>query len=306
VTTEALTRVEPSEFGVRHDAVAALDAAARAIDGHGSLGDSVWRDLAHPGADSVGLLVDGRAYVHVARAGPSDPSAWTAGLVRAPDARDASLTTNLLDRAAQHVAERGGGILRCWILGATDADDDALGLAGFAATRTLLEMRAPLPVAQAPAWPAGIEIRTFVAGRDDAEWLAVNNRAFGAHLDQGGWTEATLQGRMAEAWFDPELFLLATDAAGLAGFNWLKQHPAAEPDPPLGEIYVIGVEPRAQGTGLGRALALAGLRTVYERGAVEGMLFCAADNTGAFALYRSLGFVVHRTDRSYERQVEPS
>ena len=66
---------------------------------------------------------------------------------------------------------------------------------------------------------------------------------------------------------------------------------------------MIGVDPRAQGTGLGRALALAGLHAVHARGAVEGMLFCAADNTGALALYRSLGFSVHRTDRAYERAV---
>jgi len=104
---------------------------------------------------------------------------------------------------------------------------------------------------------------------------------------------------MAESWFDPELFLLAFDAGGLAGFNWLKQHPALAPDPPLGEIYVIGVDPRAQGTGLGRALALNGLRRVHSAGAAAAMLFCAADNVSALALYRSLGFSVHRTDRAY-------
>ena len=69
---------------------------------------------------------------------------------------------------------------------------------------------------------------------------------------------------MAEPWFDPALFLLASDTEGLAGFNWLKVHDP-EPDPALGEIYVIGVDPRAQGTGLGRALAIAGLHAVHRR-----------------------------------------
>ena len=71
------------------------------------------------------------------------------------------------------------------------------------------------------------------------------------------------------------------------------------------EIYAFCVYPRAQGTGLGRTLALAGLQDVHERGIDTGMLFCAADNQAALALYRSLGFSVHRVDRAYEHEVAP-
>ncbi|MDQ1447947.1 MAG: mycothiol synthase, partial [Actinomycetota bacterium] len=106
-----------------------------------------------------------------------------------------------------------------------------------------------------------------------------------------------------ERWFDPALFLLAVDDLGLAGFNWLKIHEPNDLDPRLGEIYVIGVDPRTQGSGLGRALAIAGLNAVHERGIETGMLFCAADNEPALQLYRSLGFDVHRVDRAYEREV---
>src|SRR5262249_7105608 len=145
----------------------------------------------------------------------------------------------------------------------------------------------------------GITLRPFEPGRDDADWLRVNNRAFAGHAEQGGWTDATLRGRMREPWFDPSVFLLAFDGDGLAGSNWLKQHAPQGSEPPLGEIYVIGVDPSTQGTGLGRWLAVQGLQLVHERGAVVGTLFVAADNEGALALYRSLGFVVHRTDRAY-------
>src|SRR5689334_6013184 len=67
VTTEALTRVDPAEFAQRRDAITALDARVRAAEGHEALGDAVWRDLEHPGADSAGFLLDDRGYVHVAR-----------------------------------------------------------------------------------------------------------------------------------------------------------------------------------------------------------------------------------------------
>ena len=299
MTTEALTRVDPAEFSTRREVIAALEAAARLIDGHDSLGDAVWRDLAHPGADSAGFLANGAAYLHVAR-DSSEPT-FTAGIVRLPEARGPDTTTILLDSAVAHATAARRAALRCWIFGATDSDDETFAAAGFRGERTLYEMRAPLPLplADAVPWPAAIEVRSFEPGRDDAEWLRVNNRAFAKHTDQGGWTEATLRTRLNEPWFDPELFLLAFDGEGLAGFNWLKQHPALAPDPPLGEIYVIGVDPRAQGTGLGRALALNGLRRAHSEGAAAAMLFCDAGNTSALALYRSLGFSVHRTDRAY-------
>jgi len=305
VTTEALIRVDPSEFGTWRDAVAALDIAARTVDGHSSLGDAIWRDLAHPYADSVGFALGADAYLHVTRADGTS-SAWTAGLVRRAEFRNGAVTTRLIDAAVTHVADRGGGTLTCWVLGATDVDDATFDAAGLRATRTLFEMRAPLPVAEPVRWPEGIEVRTFVAPDDAAAWVAVNNRAFGDHPDQGGWSETTLARRMDEPWFDPTLFLLAFDTVGLAGFNWLKLHPALDPDPLLGEIYVIGVDPRSQGSGLGRALAVAGLHAVHDRGATAGMLFCAATNSSALALYRSLGFSVHRSDRAYATDVSAS
>jgi mycothiol synthase len=306
VTTEALTRVDPSEFGARREAILALESAARAESGHESLGERAWRDLAHPAPDSAGFFVEGRAYVHVWREDVGDGSTWSAGVVRRPKAHRGALqelTRALLDAAVEHVTRHHGLTLTCWVFGVTAGDDATFAAASFEPAHTLYEMRMPLPIAEAPRWPGGVEVRSFVPGRDEAAWLAVNNRAFAGHPDQGGWHESTLQARLAEPWFDPHLFLLAFDTEGLLGFNWLKLHAANEPGQSVGEIYVIGVDPRAQGSGLGRALAVAGLEALHARGATTGMLFCAADNAGALALYRSLGFGVHRTDRSYVRQI---
>jgi mycothiol synthase len=80
-------------------------------------------------------------------------------------------------------------------------------------------------------------------------------------------------------------------------------HERRDPDPRIGEIFVIGVDPSRQGTGLGRALAVEGLARISALGITTGMLFVAAENTGALALYRALGFTVHRVDRAYEHDV---
>ena len=66
--------------------------------------------------------------------------------------------------------------------------------------------------------------------------------------------------------------------AGLAGFNWTKIHPPGPADggggdAGLGEIFVIGVDPDHQGTGLGRALAIAGLESLAARGVRTGLLY---------------------------------
>ena len=304
MTTESLVRVDPRDFAARRDAVAALDARAQETDGHESLGDAVWRDLADPGADSAGFFLDDRAYVHVARVDRADREHWSATLVRLPEARDAATTTALLHAAVAHAAGHGAHQVTSWVLGAAEDDESVFAAAGFRLDRGLYEMRVRLPLAASAPRPDGFTLRAFEPGRDDADWVRVNNRAFAGHAEQGGWTEATLRGRMAEPWFDPSSFLVAFDADGLAGFNWLKWHAPRDGDPALGEIYVIGVDPRAQGTGLGRWLAVEGLQLMHERGARLGMLFVAAENHGAIALYESLGFRVHRTDRAYVHDID--
>ncbi|HYL53276.1 MAG TPA: mycothiol synthase [Acidimicrobiia bacterium] len=305
MTSPPVVAAAPEQFGAIRERVARIEESAQAVDGHPSLGEAVWRDLDAPQPDSAGFYVDDVAYAHVARSDNVSPRHWMLGVSVVPGARDGVVRRRLLDAALAHIAARGGGRAVLWLLGARPEDDAELGAVGLRPDRDLFEMRVPLPLAEQPQWPAGTEVRPFTAGRDEQAWLDVNNRAFANHAEQGGWVAETLERRMAEPWFDPALFLLAFDAKGLAGFNWMKIHDAHGRDPRLGEIFVIAVDPRMQGSGLGRALAVAGLDAVRRRGVDTGSLFCAADNTGALHLYESLGFTVHRTDRAYEREVAP-
>jgi mycothiol synthase len=305
IETRLLQPVTPADLVT----VTRLHDDAEAIDGHASLGEAVWRDLDRPlETMSAGVVtlddarVVGFAYVH--RSDNVSPAHWDLGLVVHPDARrDSNVAVALLERAVEHVAQHGGGPVVLWIFEPDEHDDDAAARAGFHRQRELLQMRVGLPLGEQAVWPPGVEVRPFVPGEDDAAWLAVNNRAFGGHPEQGGWSEATLARRLAEPWFDPKGFLLAIDADGLAGFCWTKVHPATEADPELGEIFVIGVDPSRAGKGLGRALVVAGLSSLAERGVRTGMLFVDGDNEAAVSLYESLGFTIHRRDRAYEREV---
>ena len=150
--------------------------------------------------------------------------------------------------------------------------------------------------------PADAILRTFQPGVDEEEWLALNCRAFAHHPEQGNWTMADLALRLAEPWFDPAGFFLLSAAGRPAGFHWTKVHPAGEYGPgQVGEVYVVGVDPDAQGRGFGRLLTVAGVNHLAQRGLAKVILYVDADNTAALRLYRSLGFQIESTDVMYAK-----
>ena len=164
---------------------------------------------------------------------------------------------------------------------------------GYQKVRTLWQLRRSLSDVPDADPPPGIHIRTFVPGRDEQTWLAVNAAAFATHPEQGRWTLRDLAAREAEPWFDPAGFLLADRDGAVIGFHWTKLHPDG-----LGEVYVLGVDPAAQGLRLGPALLSAGLRYLAERGAPDVLLYVEDDNQQALSLYERFGF--HRYDRDVQ------
>ena len=193
---------------------------------------------------------------------------------------------------------------------------DARALAaslGFESSRSLWQMRRSLYAAlPAPVWPDGVRVRTFEPGKDDEAWLAVNAAAFADHPEQGGWTLSDLHHRMDEPWFDPAGFFLAERGEGddtrLVGFHWTKVHGSHDPShghthghDPIGEVYVVGVHPSEQGTGLGKALTLAGLHHLRKLGLPDAMLYVDEDNTAAIRLYTALGFTQWEVDVMFSR-----
>lgn len=166
---------------------------------------------------------------------------------------------------------------------------------GWERTRELWVMRRPaagLPTA--PPVPEGIVVRGFEPG-DEAELLRVNAAAFAHHPEQGSLDEAGLRERMSEPWFDASGLVTAWEGEKLLAFHWTKRHSETE-----GEVYVVGVDPAAQGRGLGKLVTLLGLQhlaasgggtTIARRGGVTHIhLYVEGDNTPAVRLYEGLGF----------------
>ncbi len=290
--------------------VSVLLAEVAAADRHRPLGEHKWLDLVHGGRTGFAGFVardrtSGRlvGYAQLSQGHHT----WGVEVVVAPGNRDpdAAVGADLLRAALDEVGRQGGGHVHLWVPQPTPVTDTMATSSGLVQGRDLLQMRIALPV---PATTIGdappLTTRPFRPGQDEAAWLAVNNRAFANHPEQGGWTIDTLREREAEAWFDAEGFLLYERDGQLAGSCWTKVH--SDCDPELGEIYVISVDPSLHGHGLGRALTIAGLDHLARRGITVGMLYVDAANRAAVHLYQSIGFALDHVDRAYTGDVAPS
>lgn len=280
-------------------AVSELLAAAERADGHQPLADHQWLDLVQGGRAGFAGLVAWEpghhhpvAYAQVSRGNQS----WALELVIDPHHRYEALVIapEMLSAAIGVIRSEGGGHVHWWVFEPTEAHLQIAKKLGLSPGRELYQMRRRLPVTGVHS---GVDVRPFVVGHDEETWLTVNNRAFAGHPEQGGWGLDTLRSRQKEPWFDPSGFLLHERDGRLAAFCWTKVH--AEHDPPLGEIYVIAVDPDFHGHGLGRSLTLAGLESLHARGLDVGMLYVDRDNHAAVGLYLDLGFAVHHVDRAF-------
>jgi mycothiol synthase len=165
---------------------------------------------------------------------------------------------------------------------------------GFAKVRALWVMERDASEVDVPEVD-GVTIRGY-RDTDADEVVRVNAAAFAHHPEQGSMDAANLAERMAEPWFDPAGLLVADAGDGLLAFHWTKQH-----SPELGEVYVVAVDPAAQGRGLGKAVTAAGLAHLAARGVRRIILYVESDNEPAIATYAKLGFEHTSTHVQYAR-----
>ena len=275
-------------------------AEATRADGRSPLNEATLLSLQHHGLADKALWVardDAGALLGFALVSPEN-DAVALSLVVAPASRGLGIGGALAQEALGAYADVP---VTTWSHGNHPAAARLARSLGLERVRDLWVMRRPLSPDHPlpPVEPAGgVVVRTFRPGQDEDAFLALNAEAFVDHPEQGAMTRADLEQRMAEPWFDPEGFFLAepadappgeadqfVDSPSLLGFHWTKAH-----DDTVGEVYVVGISPVAQGQGLGRLLTLTGLHHLQQRGLREVILYVEADNAPAVAVYTRLGF----------------
>jgi mycothiol synthase len=298
MTQRAITDggLTPAQVG----GVLALAGAAQAVDGVAPLSEHV---LLHLRYDPIGrdlILTVNDEIAGYAHLDPDVPGQEPSGeLMIHPDHRRQGLGLALV---RELIAGADGRPVRIWAHGDLPAAARLARAAGFDRFRALWQMRRSLrdPLDEI-RFPAGNTLRSFRPGRDEDEWLSLNRRAFARHPEQGAWTRHDLELREREPWFDPAGFFIAERNGVMTGFHWTKVAEPADAPGSTGEVYVVGVDPGEQGTGLGRALTLAGLHYLRDRGLDQVMLYVDEDNVPAIRMYRALGFTRRTTDAMYRR-----
>jgi len=275
-----------------------LVTAATGFDGVAPVGEQVLRELGQQRTGHLLVTDSANAVVGYLNLGsPHDGGVATAELVVHPRARRRGVGAAMARAALAKTA----GHNQFWAHGTLEPARATAAALGLVSVRELVQMRRPLRDIPEPQIPAGVSVRAYAGTADDAELLRVNNAAFATHPEQGGWTTAQLEERRAEPWFDPAgLFLAFDDSAMLLGFHWTKVHPG---EPGLGEVYVLGVDPSAQGRGLGKTLTSVGLVALARRLADAAeptvLLYVESDNVAAVRTYQSLGFTTYSVDTAY-------
>ena len=292
---ETYSALEPDQI----EAVLALLAEAARTDGQQAVSEQGRLQLRGGEREGVAhlLLTVGDQLVGYAQLEDTDP-------VEAPAAE---LVVHPAHRGHGHGRALGSALLaasgkrlRVWAHGGHSAARHLAQVLGLTLFRELRQMRRSLTDLDLsePGLPGDVMVRTFVPGQDDAAWLAVNAAAFAHHPEQGSLTQRDLDDRMAEPWFDPAGFFLAERSGELIGFHWTKVHAEEQ----LGEVYVLGVKPGAQGGGLGKALTAIGLRHLADQGLPTAMLYVDADNKAAVSVYERMGFETYETDLMYRTE----
>jgi mycothiol synthase len=294
-------------------AVRELIRTATEFDGIAPVGEQVLRELGHDRTDHLLATSAGGDIVgYLNLSPPRDGETGMAELVVHPQARRGGIGSAMARAALAKTAGRN----RFWAHGTLQPAQATAAALGLVAVRELVQMRRSLADVPGEVSPGpGVQIRTYAGTDDDAELLRVNNAAFAQHPEQGGWTQADLAERRSEPWFNPAgLFLAFGDSAGdqpgrLLGFHWTKVH---LDQPALGEVYVLGVDPSAQGRGLGQTLTAVGVgylaRRLNTAAAADPtvMLYVESDNVPAVRTYQRLGFTTYSVDTAFAVASTPS
>jgi mycothiol synthase len=225
-------------------------------------------------------------FSHVWTASPEEMRSFTR--VR-PSLKGRGVGTALLAEAERLARDAPLLTATCWA--ADEGAPSVFESRGFEPFRFFQRMRVELAAVAAPTEPpAGVLLRPFVPGDDDAAVYRVYREVFSEHW--GGaddeapfWQENRDAGN---AGYDPSLWLVAEADRATLGFLIARER--EDEGETIGWVSLLGVAPAARGRGLGEALLTHGLAALRERGLRVAALNVDSENTsGALRLYHKVG-----------------
>jgi len=200
-----------------------------------------------------------------------------------PSSEGRGVGTALREAAEARALERGEALVRQFVPTTNEAARAHLLAAGYWPALSYFRMR--MDLADASDRPAGVPVRAFSRGPDDAPVHALVDEAMaGVPGNEPRSLESWQAAKVDKEGWEPALWLLHEDADGLAGVVLCERW-----EDGVGYVDYLAVAARARGQGLGRALLAHGLAQLREAGLTVAELSVQGENAGATRLYESLG-----------------
>jgi mycothiol synthase len=295
---EVISRLE----GEHIDEIEHLVTAAKEADGHEPFGEHKFLRLRHGSDLAIGFMAYENkqlvGYAHTLTFDSAGERRVSCELTVHPQFRRKGIGRALLSHIIEHTRSQRALRLDLWAYSDSPASRAIASDFGFEETRRLLHMHRHSGPAPIPTAPEGASVRPFRPGEDDEMWLALNNRIFAGHPENGEWAMDDFRARLRQPWFKPDDLLVLEIDGDPAGFHWLKIE-EREGEGRVGEVYVIGAAPEHHGRGLGRFLLATGLTHLSKRDVDAVAVYVDQSNERAVALYESLEFHHHHVDPLY-------
>jgi len=300
ITSDALQIVSKLEDD-HVDRLEELIRSATLSDGHGPIGEHKFLRLKH--GDDLGVAVlayhsdELAGYAHTLTYGDGNTRRVSCELVVEPSCRQMGIGSALLGAVIDHANAQHATSLDLWAYNDSEASRHLAQSFSLSPQRRLLHMHRHSGEPPTFIAPPSASVRPLQAGEEDT-LLALNNRIFEDHPENGSWTIADLKARQTQPWFDRSDVLMLEEDGALAGFCWLKIEERGE-EGRVGEIYVIGTAPEFRGRGLGRYLLSSGLQHLSQRSVDVIAIYVDQSNEAAVSLYHSFGFHRDHVDVMY-------
>jgi mycothiol synthase len=261
--------------------------------------EDVQADWAAPGVDpalDAWLVEDGGAPLGYALLDDRG-----AALVTVPPASEGrGVGTALREAAEARAADRGEALVRQYVPTSNEPARAHLLAAGYWPVYSYFRMR--MDLARAPEPPAGVPVRAFSRGADDAPVHALVEEAMaGVAGNEPRSLESWQAAKVDKEGWDPSLWLVHDDADGLAGVVLCERW-----DEGVGYVDYLAVAARSRGRGLGRALLLHGFAALRGAGLAVAELSVQGENASATRLYESVGMRPVWTIERWEKPLRPA
>jgi ribosomal protein S18 acetylase RimI-like enzyme len=157
---------------------------------------------------------------------------------------------------------------------------------------------------EAPEWPEGIAVRTFVRGQDEEATFAVRQEAYADMWDFDSAPFSVWKHHLIDANpdFDPALWFLALDGEEVVGMTLCDARTSEDAE--MGWVKSVGVRRNWRRRGIAAALLRHAFAEFYRRGTRKVALTVDAESlTGALRLYERAGMRVVRRQEIYEKML---